>query len=382
MKTLLASTAAVMLAVLSSLPAAAQTVTGCLPLTPQPSGAPADQIIQDFPATGTAKTGWRITYGRAVGKGLYITGAYFRRTPTEPYIKVLNDARLADIFAPYDPGTPRYFDLTGFNFALVPVQPVDLGPCGARADRFVVKEVRDREMLWKDDTQGRRAQELVVWSTLDAANYNYIIRYGFQDDGTITFRIGATAYNLPGHELVAHAHDGLWKIDIDLNGPDNDTVKVSRHLQSESSYEASNVLEPFSGGTEGYTDFVADEYTELNITDELTTNANGNKIGYDLKPMRSGSPRHFEEFSHHDFWVTKYNSTETIYTEVPNYVSNQESVTNSDVVLWYQSSTYHVPRNEDGFYVTPNVWQGVALVMWSGFDLKPRNFFSATPLYP
>ncbi|MBC7883670.1 MAG: hypothetical protein H7Y37_20465 [Anaerolineae bacterium] len=368
-----------LLVLVAALPGAAQTTT-CLPATTQPADAPPDQVVQDFPAGGKAETGWKITYGRAVGKGLYITGAYFRRTPSEPYTQVLYDARLADIFAPYDPGTPRYYDLTGFNFRLVPVSSVDLGSCGSKLDRYVVKEIRDREMLWKDDKQGRRAQEMTIWGTLDASNYNYIMRYGFQDDGTITFRLGATAYNLPGHELVAHTHDGLWKIDMDLGGAKNNLVQVARHLQSKDSFEASYVISPFGDGYEDYLDWLPEEYTELHVINTSIVNANGNPIGYDLKPMRSGSPRHFEAFSHHDFWATVYKENEIIYDQVPTYV-NGESLSGNDSVIWYQSSVYHIPHDEDGRYVN-NVWQGVALVMWTGFDLRPRNFFSKTPLYP
>jgi hypothetical protein len=59
----------------------------------------------------------------------------------------------------------------------------------------------------------------------------------------------------------------------------------------------------------------------------------------------------------------------------------KEVVMNTDVVLWYMSSMYHEPHNEDGEYVN-NQWKGVALTMWSGFDLRPRNLFDRTPLYP
>lgn len=376
--------AAVGLAVLlvCTVPAVAQTKPGCLNATAQPADAPPDQIIQDFPAGGTAQTGWKITYGRGVGQGLYITGAWFRRTPSEPYTQVLKDARLADIFAPYDPGYPRYYDLTGYNFTLVRVSSVDLGSCGVRVDPFVVKEIRDQEMLWKDDTQGKRAQEMVIWGTLDAGNYNYIMRYGFRDDGMISLRVGATGYNLPGSEYVAHAHDGLWRIDMDLGGTAN-TVQLTRHLQTEGSFTASYIVEPFNGGVEGYADWVPEEYTELNIINPsiLNDNPDPKPIGYDLKPLRSGTPRHFEPFSYHDFWVSKYSADELFYRQVPYYVSNAEPITNSDTVIWYQSSIYHIPRDEDGQYVD-GIWQGVALTMMSGFDLKPRNFFGKTPLYP
>jgi hypothetical protein len=42
---------------------------------------------------------------------------------------------------------------------------------------------------------------------------------------------------------------------------------------------------------------------------------------------------------------------------------------------------HHVPRDEDG-HKDMGLWKGVALVMWTGFDLRPRNFFDTTPFFP
>lgn len=353
----------------------------CVPQTPQAPGAPSNEVVQTFPASGNSQTAWRVQWGHAVGEGLYITGAWFKRTPAEPWVKILADARLADIFAPYNSGYPRYYDLTGFNFRLVPVTPTDLGPCGTALDPVVVKEVLDRGVLWKDDTEGYRGKELVLWATLDASNYNYMIRYAFQDDGTIAFRVGATARNLPGSEHESHMHEGLWRVDVDLAGSTHDSAIVMRHQQSQDRYSAYTVEEPFNGGVEGYVDWVDTEFTELRIQDEVATNATGKNISYDLKPMRMGTVRHPEEFSQHDFWVTRAHENELFYTELPTYISNREPVTNTDLVAWYLSSVYHRPRDEDGQEVGP-FWKGVALTMWSGFDLRPRNFFNVTPQYP
>jgi len=360
----------------------------CLPQTPQPTGAPANEVIQTFPADSQHETAWKVRFGYGIGKGLYITGAWFKRTSKEGWIKILNDARLADIFAPYDTGAPRYFDLTGYKFRLVPVSTADLGACGQVLSDVVVKEVVDRGILWKDDQQGRRGQELILWSTLDASNYNYIMRYGFQDDGTITFRIAATAHNLPGLVHVAHMHEGLWRIDMDLGGAAHNSALVMRHNQSEESRKADTSIEPFNNGVEGAIDWNPEEFTQVRIQDEVLKNAQGKPISYDLLPFRAGSQRHPEPFSQHDFWVTKNHPDELFYEELPTYISNQESIQNTDIVLWYLSSVYHLPRSEDGKpYVIPigsgySVLRGVALAMWSGFDLRPRDFFDETPLYP
>ena len=51
-----------------------------------------------------------------------------------------------------------------------------------------------------------RGRELVLSSTLDAANYNYIFEYGFRDDGTISFRLGATGAICPAPRRLRITH--------------------------------------------------------------------------------------------------------------------------------------------------------------------------------
>ena len=68
---------------------------------------PAQEVTTEFlisesggtePRKGTA---WKVHFARGVHKGLYITGAWFKRDLGEDWIKVLNDARIAELFVPY-----------------------------------------------------------------------------------------------------------------------------------------------------------------------------------------------------------------------------------------------------------------------------------------
>ena len=127
----------------------APAVADCCP--PHTSTGSGTEVVQEFPASGPMETAWRVRFGHAQSKGLFITGAWFKRAPGEPWMRVLWDARVADIFVPYHSGSPRYYDLTGFNFDLVPATAADAGCCGTVLDGVVVKEVRDRGVLWKND---------------------------------------------------------------------------------------------------------------------------------------------------------------------------------------------------------------------------------------
>jgi primary-amine oxidase len=340
------------------------------------------EVVQVFPAGGPAETAWKVHWAEGPGKGLYITGAWFRRTPSDGWNHVLYDARLADIFVPYETGSPRYYDLTHFNFGLVDATQADAGCCGKLlgSPPRVIQEVRDRGPLWKDDQAVRRGQELVLWGTIDAANYNYVVQYGFRDDGSIAFRLGATARNLPGMEFVSHMHNALWRIDVDLVGAASDSAELMRHIEMPPNVTATDSIAPFNSGIEGGVLWRDVEFTELSVKDTQVKNLHGRNIRYDLMPSRAGSARHAEVFSHKDLWVTTYRSTELDYSQLPQY-ANGESVSGRDVVLWYIAPMHHMPRDEDGEYVG-RTWVGSALLMWGGFDLRPRNFFSETPLHP
>src|SRR5262245_50630595 len=63
------------------------------------------------PRRGTA---WKVHYARGMHKGLYITGAWFKRNLEEDWIKILGEVRVAELFVPYHQASYiRYFDLTG-----------------------------------------------------------------------------------------------------------------------------------------------------------------------------------------------------------------------------------------------------------------------------
>ncbi len=351
----------------------------CPPYTTPPSGTPGNVLIQEFPPAGPMETAWKVRFAHATGRGLYITGAWFKRAPGEPWMRILWDARVADIFVPYHKGSPRYYDLTNFNFPLVNATAADAGPCGRIVDGKVLHEVRTRGVLWKDDSEVRYGHELALWATLDSANYNYIMSYAFRDDGTIALRLGATSRNLPGAELEAHMHNALWRIDMDLNGFTSDSVIEASHNETIGAPSATDTFTSFNGGVEGSANWRASKFTELHVRD-ASKNGQGHNISYEFRPVRRGKPRHQETFAHDDFWVTRYHGSENTYKIVDSYV-NGESVLNTDIVIWHISPLHHNPRDEDGFFVG-NFWHGVALLMWGGIDLRPRNLFDKTPLFP
>src|ERR1700757_263839 len=62
----------------------------------------AEFLVSESGGAETRKgTAWKVHFGRGLHRGLYITGAWFKRDLGEDWIKILNDARVSELFVPY-----------------------------------------------------------------------------------------------------------------------------------------------------------------------------------------------------------------------------------------------------------------------------------------
>jgi Cu2+-containing amine oxidase len=354
----------------------------------KPTAAPANETIVEFPTNDVMRTAWKVQWSTMNGFGLVINGAWFKKGPKEPWFQVLADARLSEMFVPYHSGSPRFWDVS-YNFSLVTLTKNDAGPFGRLigSPPVVCQEIRDRGIAWVDGTQGsRRGQTMVLWSCLNAANYRYLIEYGFQDDAALTFRVGSTGRNYSSREFEGHMHNGLWRVGVNLDGSSRNSVYIMEHVEPADAdrAKAKTVHRAFNEGREGYEDWDASRFTMVSVRSETRKNARNEPVAYDFMTPRTGNARHFgndEECTHHDFWATKNRAGEIYYQKLPKYVAKGESIRNADVVVWLSTAAHHEPRSEDGEMKKDN-FTGVTPVMWSGFEMKPRNFWDRSPLYP
>lgn len=335
-------------------------------------------VEQAFPTSGPEETRWRICWQPQKQFGPVITAAFFRPSPGGPWIRILWDARVGEIFVPYHNGT-RFFDVKQFNWDWVKLAPADC-PAGAGGTLLgpgpdVCKQVGDRGLAWKLDGKRRRGQQLELWGALAAANYNYVIRWIFRDDGMIQGSVGATGANLPTHPHVAHLHSPTWRLDIDLDGWPSDSAHLGVHTDQAPAPTAVDSVQaiPVEAG------LVWDpaRFHGLHIFDANLKNSRGNASMLHLMPLRYGTPRNAEAVTKNDFWVTRYHPDELYAADLPSFL-NGESTAATDIVVWYQGSIHHLVRDEDR--TASGGW--MALLMENGFQLKPHNLFGATPLYP
>jgi primary-amine oxidase len=352
---------------------AAATEGWARPLTPS-DACPIQEVIT-FPLGGVERTRWDICWEAVEGPGLVIRYAAFRPSPSAPAVQVLGDARLAEIFVPYHPGTPRPFD---FDFSL-PLQTLGAADCPAPQGTLVgdpavaCRELRDRGLAWKNFGQVRRGEEIVLWAVVLAVNYNYVVEWSFHDDGTGVGRAGSTGPKLGGGtDSRGHMHNFTWRLDVDLGGPDLDSVRTTKHsepLPGTTATDSSTRLQKDQG-----VGWRPRQFTSLEITDATLTNAGGHPVSYELIPLRSGTSRHEEAFTKKDFWVTRYNPDEWRGKNLPQYADG-ESVVDTDVVVWYTGSTHHESgvRDEE---------RDTVPVKWIGFQLVPINVSTRTPFFP
>ncbi|HET7706579.1 MAG TPA: hypothetical protein VFM36_10865 [Thermoanaerobaculia bacterium] len=366
-----------------------------------------------------AETAWRTCLSNQGRRGLVLGPTDLRRTPTSDWMRVLREAGVAEIFVPYHGLGLRLYDHeTTSAQSILEVTPADAGPTGTlltlSGQRIpqVVAETNDRGIAWlckERRSISRRGQELVLWGVQDAANYDFIIEYRLRDDGSIGFRLGATGYNNPffppRSTTEAHMHDVLWRVDVDLNGSGNDTAVQLTHVETSNPRVTRDDEAPFNGGREGVVKWDPEKFFTIGVED-TTVNAHGNRIGYALRPSASGISRHFgsvpreERFTQSDFAVTRfkqaerdalYDSAHVRYLQPDQYllgqdfegsgVADNESIENSDVVLWYRSSAHHDPHDEDHAPGDPSsLMTGITNVHWQGVDLEPRNLFDFNPL--
>lgn len=339
------------------------------------------ELVQSFPSGGGAVSEWKLCWRVArmpdangaplASETLVLSEATFRPGAAATPVAVLGELRMAEIFVPYDSGAPRIHDLGGHDFALHALGAAECAGTRLDANRVCV-ELRDRELAWlhSDVPAARRGEKLVLWSVLDASNYDYVMYFAFWDDGTVEVRGGATGQKLGGVDATeGHTHVFAWRIDLDVAGPDGDTVSVEN-----ARYTGKSVREkPREVASEGGIAWSPASFTHVEVEDATSVNGRGRPRGYALAPSREGLPRFREPWTRHPIWVTRSHGPgmELRASDLPSY-ANKESVAGEDVVLWYIDAHHHEGnmRDED---------RTVVPTAWVRFRLEPQNLWDDTP---
>ena len=340
------------------------------------------EMIQTFPTAGPAVSQWRFCYEivrmpdesgtESQSQTLVIREAEFRPGALATPIRVLGEVRMAEIFVPYHSGSPRFHDLTEYAFDLQALTTTECPATRLDGDR-ICKEIGDRGLTWRDPyfALARRGEKLVLWSIVNAANYDYMMRYEFFDDGTMEVHAASTGRKYGGPDDTAgHMHNFAWRVDLDVAGAGGDTAALKGVRVGSSVRDTDREIT-----REGGFKWDPKAFTHLEVTDSTAVNGRGRPVGYTLAPSREGIATFPEAWTKFPMWVTRNHPNELRARDVATYAADHEPIAGQDIVVWFTDSHNHENdmRDED---------REVVPLSYLGFCLEPQNVWDTTPFYP
>jgi hypothetical protein len=392
--------------------------------------------LNDLTKSDTAwEVEWELTHPQ--NRPLYPPGSILRirtakfmwkdRSGNPQWVMVARMLELAEIYVPYDNGWTAFLDVHDMTFHTNPARPEFLGPSCVLPGEIlkssnpywsetVHKEVHDDGIRWMSAEtderyqiadRARRGEKMILWSTYYGANYRYLVEYTFGDDGVLTCRVGPTGRNLMNRQedlRDTHLHVGCWRLEFDLGdpvtgtgGPKDNEVLLVRRVFDDVSERFGQVARPFAKNfqgqaCEGNARWNAEEFTSIRVESRVRKNAHGKPIAFDLIPHRFGAMRQLQpeggthatnmDFINYDFWVTRTESGNTNYIDVPQYAGQRRPLASYPTTVWHCAPVLHFPRGEDfGGEDGKSNYEGLASTFWTGFYVKPRDLFDSTPLY-
>jgi len=289
--------------------------------------------------------------------------------------------------------------------------------------RAVAIYERDGGLLWKhfeyysnNRTDGRRARELVIFSMVTVANYDYGFNWIFRQDGTMELQAVLTGIMLtkgventgqhaeaeerfghlvaPNLAAVHHQHFFNFRLDFDVDeGPNSVREINTQPVPPGADNPALNAFDmqstPLRTEADAQRDLNLATARRWAVVNLASHNGLGQPAGYLIAPGDSAVPylqpdspiRQRAGFINHHFWATPYEPDERHAAgEYPNqsnpgqglptWTKANRPLEGQDVVAWYTFGVTHVPRPEE--------WP-VMSATTAGFKLLPVSFFTANP---
>lgn len=271
---------------------------------------------------------------------------------------------------------------------------------------------RDGGLLWRHRREARRARELVVRFVTTVGNYDYGFSWVFAQDGTLAMEIDLTGVLMikgegdvgpdsaggrfgtplePGISGIHHQHFFIFRLDMDVGGTANRVREIEAELLP---HDASNPhgtafgADPTLLATERQAqrdpDPARGRIWKIESAEE--TDPGESSPSYVLLPgplprLLASPAAHVSgraAFATKALWVTKYRPEERYPAGdypgqraggagLPIWAADDESIVDTDIVLWYTLGTTHFPRPEE--------WPRMPVARLR-FELRPSGFLS------
>jgi primary-amine oxidase len=188
-----------------------------------------------------------------------------------------------------------------------------------------------------------------------------------------------------------HQHFVSLRLDFDVDGPRNRVKELRVKPASDAPDNHGFVIEHafLRSESEARRDVNLAEHRTWEVYNAESRNATGHAAGYAIVPEGNAVPylgpktreRALAGFVDHHLWVTRLHERE-LYAAgdypsqggppggLPLFASDDESIEDEDVVVWYTIGVTHVPRPED-YPVMPVEHAGVMFVPHGFFDRNP-----------
>ena len=271
-----------------------------------------------------------------------------------------------------------------------------------------------------DQIYGRPTRQLVLRSAAVIGNYDYIMDWRFDPDGTIDVAVGATgiietramteeaAPDHAGHDVeqtgqfvaantlgVNHDHYFSFRLDLDVDGPSNSFMihrMVRKQLENDPMRKSIWVAKPSIAKREqdAILDIQLERPSMWMFMNPAVKGPQNYSTAYEVMPgatakslMSPDDPvQKVGAFSEHQFWVTPYDAGQVYASGTyPTFTNGEDglavwtkanrTIVNTDIVGWYTLGFHHIPRAED--------WP-VMPTMWHHFQIRPFHFFEKNPV--
>ena len=397
---------------------------------------------------------WKFRYRVDKRPGVVLSAVNVKNV--DKWRSVLYQANLSEVFVPYqDPGKAWYWRTYmdsgeyGFGVFLSPLvagldcpknakylpgvvhqdngQPVEIPNAICVFERDVGRPAwRHYEIFAQSDKQavpaeGRVAKELVLRSASEVGNYDYLVDYVFQQNGSINIDVIATGIDavkgvhtkhlkdetakndtkygsLIAPHLVAPNHDHYFnfRLDFDIDGTDNTFYKTSLDKgpadknSPRKSFWVANP-KPIPSELEGRLRIDNERPALYTVVNSNLEGQLGHQPSYAIMPRdtvaygpydyENDPPMKRNAYIGYSFWNTLYDQNKRYAggkfafasdgsDTLATWVKKNRSIKNQDIVTWYTIGFHHVPHTEDW-----PVMSGHQV----GIELRPYNFFAFNP---